>query len=497
MLRVVKYTRPICTSVCRAGALLVIFVLLSALLPLYTLRTAEASASSPGHTSAEFHVYFPEVPNHTQIASAVQQVNSNGRGHFGLPGGYLLDVPEGVIPTYVDGSAADISLSLERGVTPPVPVPSGLPLESDMVFAGPDQFVFAGPLTMRFPIQNTDDMANIAPIYFDAENSKWRRAFFMGYDPSHPNLVETSVLELGYMSVANLGTAAAASAPIPDGMSANSVAGAVYLSRVHCPQIASGRDCFFYFTVKQMIPKDPTSVNGAALVGQVFRTSANPTGESPVPTIQGLPQGRYTFCVSALESPLTLTYLRKYVNTTPVVININQDYRCTGIGSCTGEIEYAPASGGPWFEASDNNPCQWGPTVASDPASLGRTGEFQATLTWTNADGSTTDVDMHLEGPNGLHISYVAKAAADGSLYLDRDWQSEVGNAVENIYQARDSQGKSIALAQGAYRLYVKHYSGASPKQYQVRVILKGASTTYSGQLSSGETANIVEFTMP
>ena len=95
------------------------------------------------------------------------------------------------------------------------------------------------------------------------------------------------------------------------------------------------------------------------------------------------------------------------------------------------------------------------------------TGKFQATLTWVNpSEAEHTDYDLHLYGPDNLHVFFTNKK--QGCFELDRDWISNPGNAVENIYSVRDN------FTPGRYQVKVHHYNGVMGRRYNCRVIING-----------------------
>jgi hypothetical protein len=433
---------------------------------------------------AQDHVYLPTVSGPV-LTSLAHPVTSDEAALLALPSGYSLAAHPGSVPTYSDGSPATLSLSLETEVTPPWPVPGGYPLVSGITHFGPANFFFAGPLTVHLPVQPVDDMADLGIIRHRPGGDGWYRSVTMQFNPNDRSSVEATFFDLGYVPAALLGPLEASAA--------GTGAGAIYIPTTRCPKDTTGYECFYYFTVKQA---DLTYTN-VPLVGWVIRTAAGPTAESPVPTIQTLPQGQYTFCLSALEAPLTLTYLRKWINPTPIQVNVNQMYHCLLGEPCTGAVKIEPQNLDGWVPADDNHPCAWGFVNPDDPAHLGQTGDFQVTLTWLNTESSATDLDLHLYGPNNLHLYYNSKQSADGSLYLDRDWQRETGNAIENIFQTKDGSGKSIPMPSGAYGLRLVHYSGADNKPYQVRVIHDGTVRTFSGNATSGMDLKLLDFTVP
>jgi uncharacterized protein YfaP (DUF2135 family) len=118
------------------------------------------------------------------------------------------------------------------------------------------------------------------------------------------------------------------------------------------------------------------------------------------------------------------------------------------------------------------------------------TGAFQATLTWVNNASHTTDVDLHLYGPNNMHVYYNAKVSPDSSFQLDRDWIRQAGNATENIFSTRS------AIPTGSYKVTVKHFSG-DPTNYNVRILRSGGVRTYSGSASGNAETEIATFNLP
>ncbi len=201
-----------------------------------------------------------------------------------------------------------------------------------------------------------------------------------------------------------------------------------------------------------------------------------------------LPRGNYQLCVEAWETPMVIPSalpLRRWTYSLPARATVDRpmyrnipSYTAPWIG--TRPIVLDP--GGTWQEsAACPRPA---PTIPVG------TGELQATLSWVNISSRTTDLDLHLYGPNGLHIFYGNKGPVN-NLRLDRDWLRELGNATENIY----SVGSPIP--RGDYRLTVRLYSGAATS-YSVRFLFRGSVRSYSNSISRvGEEQEIVRFTVP
>ena len=462
----------------------IVIVLAATIAGSWPRPNVQAAAGPTAPIIAGRSIFLPYATSSTE-RDVAQAFTSDQAGVVASGGGHILTVAPRSVPPYQDGAAATIALSVDVGATPPLAPPSWLRIVSPPTNFGPDNFAFNFPLTVRLPVVGVNDVSYLYFLRYDNAAGAWTRSLF-AFDPDNPTTaVETTLFTLGQMAAGEWDVTTAAWHP----------QGGLYAPNTHCP--IGAMDCFYYLTIQNFVPLYPDEVAAGVLNGNVLRLRSNVTGESPEPTGWLLPQGTYTFCYSALESPLTLTHLRKYTNTNPQTVIINQPYACGFTNTCKTTVNIGGGLDG-WGEASDDRPCGMGAGIPpGNPAALGNTGDFQATLTWTNNSSSATDLDLHLYGPNGLHVFFNSKLSADGSLRLDRDWQSESGSAVENIYQQKDGTGKSIPMPSGTYSLRVAHYSGADGKPYQVRVIRNGAVSNFSGTLSSGNDRELLTFTVP
>jgi uncharacterized protein YfaP (DUF2135 family) len=95
-------------------------------------------------------------------------------------------------------------------------------------------------------------------------------------------------------------------------------------------------------------------------------------------------------------------------------------------------------------------------------------------------------MDLHLYGPNNLHVFWSSPTSANFA--LDRDWQSQDGDATENIYST------TTIIPAGNYRVNVDHFSGAA-KSFNCRVVVNGNVTNFSGNLQAGS-VDIRSFTI-
>jgi hypothetical protein len=111
---------------------------------------------------------------------------------------------------------------------------------------------------------------------------------------------------------------------------------------------------------------------------------------------------------------------------------------------------------------------------------------FQATLTWTNNEQHSTDLNLHLYGPNGMHVYWLNPQSADSNFILDHNWLRSYGNAIENIYSAR-------SIPPGDYKVTVHHYSG-DPANYNIRILRFGTVRNFAGNIFDNEEIEIMTF---
>ncbi len=447
----------------------------------FSWSSLSVQAQSAAPQVGDQKLFLPRLANFV-AHDVARAFSSDQSGVLASGGGHILAVGPNSVPTYQDGSSATLALSIDVDAVPPVAPPAWLNIVSPPVIFGPSDFTFNFPLTVRMPVAGVTDVSDLFFVRYGASGA-WTRDLF-AFDPENPTAIEATLFSLGPMAVGEYELGTAALRP----------QGGLYVPNTHCP--IGGMQCFYYLTIQSFVPKYADEAPAGSFAGYPLRTRSNVTGESPEPTGWLLPQGTYNFCYSALEAPLTLSNLKKYINPNPQTVVIDEPYACDITRRCFTEVR--PVNQPGWIEARDDRPCQMGVGIEpDDPATLGLTGDFQITLRWKNTSESATDLDLHLHGPSGLHVWYVGKLSADGSLRLDRDWRTAWGDAVENIYQVKDSTGKSIAMPAGSYTIQVVHYAGASNKPYEVRVIRNGAVTNFSGTLSAGATHELMTFNVP
>jgi hypothetical protein len=394
--------------------------------------------------------------------STVITIDSYSGGTVTTPSGYAIEVTKGSVPEAAGGTAAKVAFSIETKIEPPQALPAGIERVGDFVKFGPDGFIFRWPVRVSFPVPAETDLMDIALMFYNLSEEKWITVPLAMIDFEN-NKIHADVLELGYFALVKFSGFAKLSGE-------TSMGGFEY----------EGNPGYYYtLTVKSVTFKFPPQAQWFTnLVGFTAASGSSPTGGPRQPTHIILPQGGYEIWITRTK-PGTLFTLPK-IETYNVAASgtIGRPLKHTQMSVSDWTLLNLPG-GGSWV---DGRPTNW-PTTTTPMG----TGDFQATLTWDNRSGSASDLDLHLFGPNDMHVYYFDDVADDGSFELDIDWQeTPLGHATENIY----STGTA---AKGHYILKAIHYDGAR-KAYNVRVIRNGTVKTTTGILEYEAEHTILEF---
>lgn len=382
---------------------------------------------------------------------------------------FSLVIDRGDVPTLSTGAPGTVvfslntSSSVESGLPP---IPSGYSVIGKYLKAGPQAFVFAGPVQLYFPASGEPSPQNLYVMGYSSATNSWRIVPTSAIDTAGKR-IGIDVLEIEYYVLVKSTTSGDAS----DWRSGGCV--------FDYQELWTN----FILTVKSVSPEKPEILNfySGGFVGGVFSGPiflGCPEGR----TKAIVPQGSMEFWVSKTvcqgSDPQVYTY------TLPASVTVSDPLNFVG-WSTYDAVTYVPFTlppGGTWVLGRPTGAGGWPtPTVPFG------SGTFQATLTWHNSTGDAADLDLHLFGPNNLHVYYGTPSSPNFS--LDRDWRTTSGNAIENIFSTTPT------VPAGAYEVKVKNYSGAT-KSFNVRVILNGASTNYSGSLSQDQEVTAYTFTI-
>jgi hypothetical protein len=364
-------------------------------------------------------------------------------------------VPTGAIAPKGDGSSGAVSFSIETNVNMSdleLPLPSSYKLIGSVYGYGPANFVFAEPLQIYLPAGSESTPEGLSIAWYNDSNKEWVLLPINDVDEVGKRL-GTSVMELGYFAVVkpSIASSIGKKAEIQN----DKRVGGIKLT-------TNSSDYYYTMTIIAVTYKYP-EIGWPDLVGYNVSTGSYPTGGPlPVTRMGNIPQGTYTIEVSRVKRGTFMQLpgeRETYTNPALVTVGGFTSVGGWGMDSWTGWSELN-LSGGQW---RTGDPSNWPkPTVPFG------TGQFQATLTWVNSGSNWTDLDLHLIGPNGMHVYFADEVSSDGSVMLDVDWIDEPGNAVENIFSTN-------LMPKGEYKVYVMVFDGFVPKPYEVRIIRQGS----------------------
>ncbi len=425
--------------------------------------------------------------------SAVKTVSSSEGGKIAIPSGASLQVVGGTVPHNQSGGSARVTFSIESPVPAPVPLDGGGRFVGNLVRFGPEGFNFSWPVKMSLPYPANMDPIGLHVVHYNETLESWQIVAVSG---GNNHFLSFDALQLGIYGVADFSSSSRAT------RSSAGKAGDFILKDWHDsadggfvfynPTYYGSNEYYYTLTVLAVAhfkyPDQDTAYNRRWLIGSSASLGQDSTGDIIAKAVTiSLPQATYSFWVSRerkgtswrLPGPVE-TYSLPIVATTDEAVHCGQwaSVAANFSDGCSPWVELHLPAGGTWGQGP--------PTVWPAPTVPYGTGDFQATLTWINNSSHATDMDLHLYGPGGMHVYYGNEESTDGSLQHDRDWMTEQGNAVENIYSLN-------AMPSGSYRVIVNKYSGDSV-HYRVRIIDRGKVTTYNGYAQGDNETTVYTF---
>lgn len=395
---------------------------------------------------------------------AIKVINSDSHGRLTTPSGVALEIIAGTVPQNQQGQSASVTFSIETPVQSPVQFPAGASQKGSIAKFGPEAFTFRWPVRIEFPIPSGNDPSLLNILHYDPVQESWRviPASFIDFNKK---IMGADVRELSYNSLA-----AVTSWPAKSGGSSGdeSIWGGFEFTNL-------GTEWYYTLTVKSVsnFAADWQKIYANQLVGQTGSTGTDGMGHPLAFTHILLPQASYEIWISSTtgKPPYTIyTYSLPATGRVSgyVVYDVNSPFG-------RGWTPLGLPPGGQWLEGT--------PELWPDVTTTYGTGQFQATLNWTNNAMHTTDLDLHLYGPNDMHVYFVYEVSPDSSIMLDRDWISEQGAATENIYSIK-------TMPKGQYTVKVNRYSGDATN-FRVRIIRSGSVKTYTKSVTADQTEEI------
>lgn len=484
----------------RLGKWVTLFTVAALAITILPFMPAPLSQAQGGERQ---RVFVPIVlrPGETQTRT----VTSSESSVVSTPSGVGLQVLAGAIPQQPDNSNSTVTFSIETGVEPPAPLPADMQQVSSVIKFGPDGFTFANPVGMVIPVPANVDPSQLKLLRYAPDTNSWIVYPFVLQN----NAISVAGYDLGYAVVMS---SAASGASLSNYSWIN---GGLRWNRTSCPEPNDHLPCWYNFTIISSTATGPSgpifnvlcTQSGGPLRCVVMKTGSDPGGANPLCTstvekddvdppfysstssycIFPLPQGSYQLCAEAWEAPRVIpgpANLRRWTYSKSALATVDRPMTRAYPGFDAPWRSTRPITleaGGVWQEG--------GSCPRPNPTIPVGTGQLQATLTWVNVEGRTTDLDLHLYGPNGLHI-YYGNLGPVNNLRLDRDWTYTLGNAIENIFSVGP-------IPSGEYRLTVHLYSG-SPTTYSVRFIFGGSVRTFTNSIDyNNREHEIVRFSVP
>jgi len=371
----------------------------------------------------------------------ITQVVSTSESTTFVRVGFEVTVPYGAVPTNNTGGDGRVAFSISRVDEDELPtaLPSNTTIvENASIKVEPMGFTFNSPIKIKVPTYG-QDVDDLALLHYNEYTGQWEVVPFSSINSD--GTVSVSVIELGYFVLVKY--------------TSEQNYGGVHIAKRYLDE-----DYYYYLTLT------PYSNS----TGSTKRISFAPNGSDLY--MANVPLGKYYVTISReLRSSLGSASSKVEYYSYDMTCNVRSNLVASG-------SSYSSYTGWTEITFSDNYWTTGRPTVWGDVTTTYGTGKFQATLTWVNSTGSITDYDLHLYGPSDIHVWFSNKNS--GSFELDRDWIDDLGNAVENIYTINDN------ITPGTYYVKVHHYSGASGKRYNCRVILDGVVVKSTTGMTSG-----------
>ena len=380
--------------------------------------------------------------------------------------GYEIQVPKGSIPLKDDSSRATVSFSIELGVVLPAPARSSATQVGRSAYFAPEGFVFNFPMRLFFPCGSESPFNLYVFWYNDATNS-WENMPKTSYD-SVQKRIGIDVYELGTFVILKRNS------PLTK-IKGDSPLMSFDHGGVACYKVFDPQSEYTVVTIESMTYKNANrdSLWYGNLVGKSGRTwwfLSSETVFKILPMYWELPFGSYSFWISRV-------YPDGRWETYNVPLNIDLTSPL---------IDRSTEFPGGWYPIDITGGGTWlpvRPNVLKKPTKSVGTGELQLTLKWQNTLSNTTDLDLHLLGPNDMEVCFYNKKSSGGEIELDRDWMHVVGSAIENIYSLK-------TMPSGHYKIFVQLFSGV-PKSYTIRVKRGSYIRTYSKSISvTGDDGN-------
>jgi len=372
--------------------------------------------------------------------------------------GAAVFVPVGAVAPGLDGVTVGttvFSIEKDNSLTPVLP--EGEKRLSDIYRFGPSGFNFQQAVTVTVPLTGAEAVEN-AVLYRINETTGAVELIGGVFDAAARTVTGQTT---------HFSPIFAASAPRNDG-----AAGCILLDNSGASQYTWRNVCpsqilEFYFP-------EAAPFEGAASVSPDSCTSGWCNQIKYI-----VPQGRYQLCVETWTKQFQ-SDLPKLTGHTilPEIVDVHVPYRYPEY-----QIAKTVALGNLTMDQPGPCPC------SSTPTSSVGTGDLGITLIWHSS--VPVDLDLWVTEPNGNVIDYGRPASSTGGqLDIDNQCDDYVAGRPENIFWTNPPTGN--------YKVEVNWFdicgydSSLNSVSYEVRVVNKGETKTYTGTIAKDTTVNVV-----
>ena len=385
------------------------------------------------------------------------EMSNDVGGKLVSPLGAELFVPIDAIGKKEDDSPGKISFSIEpiKQQDLPLSIPSNYSIIGELFKFSPSSFVFSRPLMVYLPGSSLEDLEDINIIRLDEQKNQWTIIPISDVNGTK-KIIGVATFELGYFAL------------VKNNSITKKITHGIQSESRKCGGIKmEPKNNTYYYTLRIVnFTAKFSEDNNFDIVGKTASSGIeSATGNPRALYMVGLPQGTYSVEISRIKRGISGN-LEYYPNLIEVVVNqpLEYNYSWTADDWTGWKVISEPAD---WIVGTPPN---W--PKADVPFG---TGEFQATLTWVNTNEKGTDLDLYLYCPNKDIVYFGTEGNLDNSIVLDRDWLEEPGYATENIYSTK-------SIAKGTYEVKVECFNGYTPKNFEVRIIIRGKTVkTFRG----------------
>ncbi|MBU0483622.1 MAG: hypothetical protein KKB30_03815 [Proteobacteria bacterium] len=381
----------------------------------------------------------PVVTEESTSATENVSTNTPGTTNITTESGAQISVPEGAVPETISGGNGTIAFSIEKDTTTQVTLPEGVTRSSDIYRFGPGSTIFNSPVAVTIPYSGVYSAEKEYTLYRVDPTTGIAEPYSATYN-ADTNSFTAQTYEFSPWFLGDRPYADTASGCVNVDNSSSSIWRSV--------------------VTQQYTMKYPSSgFNGASALWS--NGSIGWSNHSD----WYLPQGTYQMCVEGGD-------LNSRVHSASIPVTIDSPWHydrrvCTdlNIGSVS---------------LNQSGPCSMSPT----PTPSVGTGDLQISLSWHSV--AAIDLDLHVVEPGGELIYYQnTDSAAGGELDRDNKCDDYINGQSENIFWTSPPAGQ--------YTIKIDFFDNCSSSSttsmpFDLRVVNKGVTTTYSGTASTSNT---------